>query len=81
MSAGTDDLNGGLEAGPHDSPWVEWSGGAPPLDPETIVFVRFRGSEKLGLGVEPKRPSKVRFYVWSHSNSGGDIVAYRVVSA
>jgi len=51
--------------------WTEWPGGECPCPNETVM-VLFRMGTKSG-------PKKANRYVWKHIESGGDIIAYRIV--
>lgn len=49
-----------------------WNGGECPVHPETVVDVWFRGQScQLAL--------KASYLVWRHSDSGGDIVCFKVI--
>lgn len=56
------------------SEWIQWNGGECPVDPDTMVAVKVRGSSS-------EWPNEIcgNLY-WDHNGSGGDILAYRVVS-
>lgn len=52
--------------------WIDWHGGDCPVGPSTPIEIRIRG----GSGGPTEQPGEMR---WSHTGTGGDIVAYRVV--
>jgi hypothetical protein len=60
---------------PDQAIWIPHIGGARPVDVETIVRVKFRS----GNGAESARAYFASDIRWEHHNSGGDIIAYRVV--
>ena len=51
--------------------WISWGGGKNPVDINKIVEVKLRDMES--------ESSKSGYYAWTHDNSCGDIIAYRVV--
>lgn len=56
--------------------WIEWNGGECPVDPETVVEVKFRGP---AVGMEPDRDlAEATCFYWLHDNDCSDIIAYRV---
>lgn len=54
------------------SDWIEWKGGACPVDDDTKVWLKFRGG-----GVDCTGPLARRFY-WCHDGGPSDIIAYRL---
>lgn len=59
--------------------WIDWAGGDQPVSDDTAVAVRFFDGEQ-----DDNAPA--RFWDWNHIQSstgpsGGNIIAYRVVSA
>lgn len=56
--------------------WIEWSGGA---SWPSSVPLGARIEYKLRDGFVGQRPCVSNMLIWSHSNSGGDIIAYRIV--
>jgi hypothetical protein len=58
---------------PDPDGWIPWSGGECPVDGETHVQFKFRNNS-WGFGYEGKANERD----WSHDNSGGDIIAYRI---
>lgn len=65
-----------------NTPWIEWNGGECPVDPETLVLVRFRPHPWEGKPIELKvrQAASAGGFVWQHHGSSGDIVAYRIAS-
>lgn len=57
--------------GKTDDGWIEWGGGKCPVDPHTIVKVRFRDRR-----VSPALPACAS--IWPHTGMDCDIIAYRV---
>ena len=56
--------------------WIEWGGGlTAPLPAGTLVKVRHRSGEEFISKVHEDYASN-----WSHYDTGGDIIAYRVVN-
>lgn len=55
------------------SDWIEWKGGDCPVEPDTLVEVRFRD------GTVDARVLEACNWLWWHSENKEDIVAYRVV--
>ena len=55
-----------------DDGWIKWDGGECPVDPETIVEVRFRCGETDEDG-------EASYWRWYHGKGDYDIVAYREV--
>lgn len=55
--------------------WVEWSGGACPVDPDGPVEVELRGGDRMSGGW------RAGVYRWNHEGESDDIVRYRVVGA
>lgn len=67
----------------NDGEWIEWGGGECPVEPETRVDVRFRGSI---AGIDMVRNEAANYWLWGHGTArgaaahpGDDIIAYRVV--
>lgn len=60
-------------AGTRQSEWHEWNGGKCPVAERTRVLVKFRFKNTLG-----QRIKTADSYHWHHSDSGGDIIAYKV---
>lgn len=58
-------------AQPDPDGWIPWTGGKNPA-PGKTVDVRFRGSEGTDRQIS-------ECWDWVHCDSGGDIVAYRVL--
>lgn len=61
-----------LTAGPLSDGWIEWGGGACPVDGESAVAVLLRGG--------PEGKLLARDFNWRHRGGPGDIVAYRIVA-
>ena len=61
-----------------ENPWIEWAGGEPPVEADTIVEVRLRDA-KLGTMTE-----RADFFDWTIPDEEpryrDDIIAYRIVS-
>lgn len=62
--------------------WIDWNGGECPVPEGTLIDVWFRIDGKCPIeGVNDLLcvdcSNNIR---WSHTGSGGDIVAYRVVT-
>lgn len=51
--------------------WIEWKGGACPVDADSLVDVRFRTGED-------DHGAEARQWSWSLSHDGDDIIAYRL---
>lgn len=60
--------------------WIEWGGGDCPVEPEALVNIRC-AHERLWPSSVKCRPSKAVALRWDHLGLGGDIIAYREVSA
>lgn len=67
---------------PSGDGWIKWEGGECPVSRKTTIEVIYRD----GLGPETGAPNLLEAvkgradeWRWSHSGSGNDIVAYRVV--
>lgn len=58
-----------------DEGWIEWRGGACPVDSKTLVEVVFRGSAE----VHPAEPADV--WYWPHDGGPSDIAYYRLAGA
>ena len=56
-----------------DDDWIEWHGGACPVDRDAVVELKILGDYCTHITGDP------RAYRWSHKNDRGDIIAYRVV--
>lgn len=58
--------------------WIEWRGGKCPVSGDTLVLVKLSAREKA-----ERAPLRIRadFLNWHFNDDGGDIIAYRVVSA
>lgn len=55
----------------NDGGWIEWNGGACPVDAETMVEVEsVCGEVQTALAVR---------YEWGHFNADGNIIRYRVI--
>jgi hypothetical protein len=54
--------------------WIPWEGGACPVGPETVVFVRFTDGTYSPFGLFADA------YEWKHWRTGNNIVAYYVVT-
>ncbi len=55
------------------SDWIEWHGGEQPVEDDVVVGVKLRNGY-------PEYPVAAGNLRWIHLNSGGDIIAYRIVS-
>jgi hypothetical protein len=55
--------------------WIEWKGGKCPVDPRTLVQVRFRN---MPLTRMPQAPSLAHHLNWRQIGVGCDIIAYRI---
>lgn len=65
-----------LESAERTEPkWVAWNGGPRPVPGALLVAVRYRRPYS-GLSESGKRADS---YTWSHNDSPGDIIAYRVI--
>ena len=53
----------------NDGKWHGWNGGECPVHPETVVEVQYNRRET----------HTAKKFVWSHSLSNADIVAFRVI--
>lgn len=53
--------------------WIEWHGGACPVEKTAQVYVRLRGYE-----TDPSGPFCAGFWEWNHKGEVGDIIAYRL---
>jgi hypothetical protein len=51
--------------------WIEWHGGGCPVDPDSVVHVKFR--HQIDGYEECHEANRLR---WDHRGSGGDILAY-----
>ena len=60
---------------PDEIPWIEWHGGECPVNDEEVEEweVKYRYG---GIAQTTVLPSDI---IWKHINSGGDIIAYRVL--
>ena len=56
--------------------WIPWHGGKCPLKDEEVEEWEPQYRHPGGMGPRDFKPSQYR---WSHSNQGGDIIAYRVL--
>ena len=67
-----------------DDGWIEWNGGACPVEIGSIVDVKQRDGDfgtHLHAGkatYEPESDGDATAEDWSHNGSGGDIIAYRL---
>ena len=62
--------------------WIEWSGGACPVPEGALVDVRHRdGDEFFGHAAMWDVGDHFAAQDWSHTDVGGDIVAYRMTAA
>lgn len=60
-----------------DTDWIEWNGGKCPVPPSSFVAIQLRCEPDRGdHGIHTAGR-----LVWEDRNSGGDIIAYRVVAA
>jgi hypothetical protein len=64
--------------------WIEHDGRSCPVDPETMVLVKFRDDSPHYSSAGSERParqwhhSNPQWSNWIHQNTPADIVAYRV---
>jgi hypothetical protein len=68
---------------PRVSPgWVDWEGGDCPVSPDTNIQVQFRLDicREYAEKVSGPRGNFAGVYGWANTGSGGDIIAYRVIS-
>jgi len=59
---------------PTDDGWIEWKGGECPLSGETKFTIKFRSGQ-----VYIDSSGSPEWWDWSHTDSYGDIVAYRIL--
>jgi hypothetical protein len=60
-----------------DNEWIEWAGGAMPVDGNDTVEVRYRAPPRNDqVAVNEMLAS---FFNWSHDGENDDIIAYRIV--
>ena len=62
----------GLDVAPLANGWIEWKGGESPFSYNEHVDVRLRDGSVFSCTL-------ARRLRWSHHNTGGDVVAYKVV--
>lgn len=56
----------------HDG-WIEWAGGECPVDSDEIVEVKYRKPNQYQFNND-----RAGDYIWLHTGSDGDIIAYRL---
>lgn len=63
--------------------WIEHDGGPCPVEPETLVYVRFRNGHVSGIVSSAGfwDDENIRHSNWRHEPSPVDIIAYRVVQS
>lgn len=67
------------------SEWIKWNGGDCPVPKRTLVDVEHRDGDFgtfLFAGTDeflPQSRGNANAEDWSHTDEGGDIIAYRVV--
>lgn len=57
-----------------DDGWIEWGGGARPVQNTTLIELKFRNGE---INLSPAK----HHYEWRHFDRWSDIIAYRVVKS
>lgn len=65
------------------SEWIEWSGGECPVDPDTLVEVKWGNPNRRTMEAVPAQTWSEAPYEWSITDQDNEpdiqIVAYRVV--
>lgn len=53
--------------------WIQWAGGECPVDSDAIVEVKYRNPNQYHFNND-----RAGDFIWLHTGSGGDIIAYRL---
>lgn len=57
---------------PDEDGWLPWYGGECPVDPDTMVEVRYKGGPAIGV-------AQAHSICWEHIDKAGDVIAYRII--